>query len=96
MSAPTKAEAEAMAQTWARLKDKPLEPILSFPLPLVPFNQLPGAGPGDYIAAALRLEIQEGRETVGHQWGWKPCMNCGNRRPETSENGGWCSACEQA
>jgi hypothetical protein len=26
-------------------------------------------------------------------FGWKPCMNCGERRPDTSVFGGWCSSC---
>jgi hypothetical protein len=26
-------------------------------------------------------------------FGWKPCMNCGERRPDTSVFDGWCSYC---
>lgn len=93
------ADLALMARDWWAQHDKPLEPIYSFPRPLVPFNELPEAGAGAIVAEAIRFELaengyQEGVNFVGSRWGWGTCLACGSRRPDVLDRGGWCGRCE--
>lgn len=58
--------------------------------PMVPLSELFGS-PVEAYAEGLRADE---RREVFPRLGWRPCMNCGESRPEVSENGGWCSRCE--
>jgi hypothetical protein len=53
-----------------------------------------GEGPGHYIAAGLLAdELFDGSATFLPTIGWKSCLSCGERRPDTSVYDGWCSSC---
>ena len=93
----TDAEIDMLAAQWWRQHDKPLEPFPE-PLKLVPYNELPEAGAGSILAAAMRSEIVERGYSDGAfelALGAKHlCMNCGTLKRAVED--GWCDSCAKA
>lgn len=91
----SRAETDLLAEHWFRQKDRPQEPKPE-PFKLVPFSELPEAGAGAIMTAAIRGELSERGYTPGlfHLVGpTKTCMNCGESKPARYVDDGWCLAC---
>ena len=82
-------DADQLARWWWAVSQQPREE--PEPVRMVPLSELFGS-PVEAYAEGLRADE---RREVFPRLGWRPCMNCGESRPEVSENGGWCSRCER-
>lgn len=62
---------------------------------LVPFNQLPETSVGELVAEMLRSSEPGDADPMPRPFlvSGSLCMNCGERRLEVSENGGYCDGC---
>ena len=92
----TDAQVQQMCEHVWRQRQKPLEPMAQYPTRMVPFNQLPEAGAGHYVAEALRLELaEEGYSSQPTFMAQKQCLNCGETKRASDVEDGWCSACSR-